>query len=146
MRLANIWSDPSRRRRFDLIIVAVLALTALVTVVYLGFAAWIGIPITSFLYGLDFEPYRTAQYMMIVAGGMTAAIDFLYQIVTVLRQQEKATGAYGIALAVVTILSIVLVRTMGFYGAVWAYLVVMIVLLALMIFQYVRVRLNPKEF
>ena len=84
--------------------------------------------------------------MLIVAGGMTAAIDFLYQIVTVLRQQEKATGAYGIALAVVTILSIVLVRTMGFYGAVWAYLVVMIVLLALMIFQYVRVRLNPKEF
>lgn len=146
VRLANIWSDPSRRRRFDLIIVAVLALTALVTVVYLGFAAWIGIPITSFLYGLDFEPYRTAQYMMIVAGGMTAAIDFLYQIVTVLRQQEKATSAYGIALAVVTVLSIVLVRTMGFYGAVWAYLVVMVVLLGLMVFQYVRVRLNPKEF
>lgn len=146
VRLANIWSDPSRRKRFDLIIVAVLALCALLTGLYVFFAAWIGIPIMSFLYGLDFEPYRTAQYLMLVAGGMTAAIDFLYQIITVLRQQQKATSAYGISLAVVTVLSVALVNTIGFNGAVWAYLVVMIVLLGLMVFQYVRVRLHPREF
>jgi O-antigen/teichoic acid export membrane protein len=146
VRLANIWSDPSRRKRFDLIIVAVLALCAVLTAVYVFIAAWIGIPITSFLYGLNFEPYRTAQYLMLVAGGMTAAIDFLYQIITVLRQQQKATGAYGIALAVVLVLSGALVPTIGFNGAVWAYFLVMVVLLALMVVQYVRVRLHPKEF
>lgn len=146
VRLANIWSDPSRRKRFDLIIVAVLALTAVFTAVDAALMGWIGIPIMSFLYGLDFEPYRGAQYVMLAAGGMTAAIDFLYQIITVLRQQEKATGAYGIAFAVVTVASLLLVRSMGFDGAVWAYFLVMAVLLALMVVQYVRVRLHPKEF
>lgn len=146
VRLANIWSDPGRRKRFDLIIIAVLAVTAVFTVVDLLVMGWIGIPVMSFLYGLDFEPYRQAQYLMLVAGGMTAAIDFLYQIITVLRQQEKATGAYAISFVVVTAASLLLVNMMGFDGAVWAYLLVMVILLALMLVQYVRVRMHPREF
>jgi O-antigen/teichoic acid export membrane protein len=83
---------------------------------------------------------------MIVAGGMSAAIDFLYQIITVLRQQEKATSAYGIAFAFVTLASFALINIMGFDGAVWAYFSVMVVLLALLVIQYVRARLHPKEY
>ena len=146
VRLAKIWSDPSHRKRFDLIVVAVLAGTAIFTAGDLLVTAWIGIPITSLIYGLDFEPYRMAQYLMIIAGGMSAAIDFLYQIITVLRQQEKATSAYGIAFVVVTAASFALVNIMGFQGAVWAYFVVMVVLLVLLVIQYVRARLNPKRY
>jgi hypothetical protein len=35
---------------------------------------------------------------------------------------------------------------MGFDGAVWAYFSVMVVLLALLVIQYVRARLHPKEY
>jgi O-antigen/teichoic acid export membrane protein len=146
VRLANIWSNPNHRKRFDLIVIAVLVGTALFTAGNLLVTAWIGIPLTSLIYGLDFEPYRQAQYLMIVAGGMSAAIDFLYQIITVLRQQEKATSAYGIAFAFVTLASFALINIMGFDGAVWAYFSVMVVLLALLVIQYVRARLHPKEY
>ena len=79
-------------------------------------------------------------------GSLDMAIDLLYQITTVLRQQEKATSAYGIAFVVVTAASFALVNIMGFQGAVWAYFVVMVVLLVLLVIQYVRARLNPKRY
>ena len=37
------------------------------------------IPVMSFLYGVDFEQFRGLCYIMLAAGGVTAAIDFLYQ-------------------------------------------------------------------
>ena len=45
-----------------------------------------------------------------------------------------------------TLASLLLINTMGFDGAVWAYVTVMVVLLALLIVQYVRIRLNPPSF
>ena len=57
------------------------------------FAATIGIPLASFLYATDFEQFRMAQYLMLVAGGFAAAIDFLFQILTVLRRQAAAMRA-----------------------------------------------------
>lgn len=139
VRLANIWSDPSKRKRFDLIIIAVLVVCAVYTAIVLVITAWIGIPILSFMYGLDFEPYRQAQYLMIGAGGLSAAIDFLYQIITVLRQQSKATSAYGIAFVFVSVASFALIQLIGFDGAVWAYVSVMVVLLVLLAVQYLRI-------
>ncbi len=146
VRLAKIWADPNHRKRFDLIVIAVVLGTAIYTAASLVVAAVIGIPLTGLLYGTSFEPYRNAQYLMIVAGGLSAVIDFLYQIITVLRQQQKATGAYGIGFGYVTLASLLLINTMGFDGAVWAYVTVMVVLLALLIVQYVRIRLNPPSF
>ena len=146
VRLANIWADSSARKRFDLIVIAVIAAAAVVSVVWILVAAWIGIKIQGILYGLDFEPYRQAQYLMIVAGGMSAAIDFLYQIITVLRQQKAATFSYLVGLGVVLVASYLLVLTVGFQGAVWAYFLVMVVLLVLMVIQYVRARMHPVAY
>ena len=67
----------------------VLAFTG-VTAVLMG---WIGIPLMSWIYGLDFEPYRGLAYVMVAAGGVTAAVDFLYQVITVLRRQGDVETA-----------------------------------------------------
>ena len=142
MRLAKIWSDPHKRLRFDLIVGGMIGVCVLVTLGGLAFAKWIAVPLNSLLYGTDFEPYRTAQYLMIVAGGLTAAIDFLYQIITVLRQQAAATRIYLIATAFVIAASIVLVRLYGFDGAVWSYLAVMVLLLAALGIQYLFIRIR----
>ena len=142
VRLANIWQDSTKRARFDLVVVAVLAFCGLVTLVFLAYAALIGIPISTFLYGVDFEPYRTAQYLMMIAGGLAAAIDFLFQILTVLREQATATRIYVAAFALVTVTSMVLVRTLGFMGAVYAYLAVMVALFSLLLAQYLLIRVR----
>ena len=55
VRLANIWSNPRKRRRFDLIILAMVAVIVGVTAAVGILMATVGIPFTSFMYGVDFE-------------------------------------------------------------------------------------------
>lgn len=140
VKLASIWSDPSKRARFDLIVLAMVGAAAVVTFVMVLIFSWIGVPLNSLLYGVDFEPYRGAQTMMIVAGGLSAVIDFLYQIITVLRRQAAATRIYAIAFGFVIACSIILVRLMGFDGAVWSYFLVMVALLGALAATYVLMR------
>ena len=144
VRLATIWQDPTKRRRFDLIVLAMLGACVVVTLGMLAFAAVVGIPLASILYATDFEVFRYAQYLMLIAGGFAAASDFLFQILTVLREQATATRIYTAAFAFVAAASVVLIRMMGFMGAVWAYLAVMVVLFALLALQYVLVRVRNR--
>ena len=69
MRLAEIWADPKRRGRFDLIVLAVLAIIVALTFGVAAFMGTIGIPIMSFLYGVDFEQFRGLAYVMVATGG-----------------------------------------------------------------------------
>ncbi len=144
VRLANIWQDSTKRVRFDLIVVAMLGAAAVITLGMTIFAAIVGIPLASFLYAADFEPFRHAQYLMLLAGGFAAASDFLFQILTVLREQGKAMLAYVIAFVFVVAASMIMVRTAGFMGAVYAYLAVMVILFALLAAQYVTIRLRAR--
>lgn len=140
VRIANVWADRSARARFDLIVVAMLLVSVGVTVAMLVLFGAVGVWLNGLMYGMDFEPYRMAQYIMIVAGGLSAAIDFLYQIITVLRKQAAATLVYLVAFIVVAIASTVLVRMVGFNGAVWSYAAVMAVLLTMLSIQFCVIR------
>lgn len=102
--------------------------------------AWIGIPVMSFMYGVDFERFRMLAYLMIAAGGITAAIDFLYAIITVLRRQGDVMKLYLISFAASVIAPLVLVALLGLMGAVISYLLVMALMLVLLIVEYVHIR------
>ena len=145
LRLANIWSNPRRRKRFDLIVLAMVGVIALITAGTLLFMGWLGIPVMSFMYGVDFERYRTAAYLMIAAGGVSAAIDFLYAIITVLRHQESATKPYLITFAFALVVPTALIWVMGLGGAVIGYLASMVLLLVLLAMEYYRIRLNLSQ-
>lgn len=144
VRLATIWTDPHKRLRFDLIVGAVLAVCGAVTLAGLAFARWVAVPLGTLLYGTSFEPFRNAQYLMIIAGGLSAAIDFLYQIITVLRQQALATRIYLVATVLVIAMSVILVRLYGFDGAVWSYLGVMAALFGALGGQYIFIRMRAQ--
>ena len=132
VRMANVWNDPAKRRRFDLIILG--------TVVNVGIMAWIGIPIMSFLYGIDFEQFRGLSYIMLAAGGVTAAIDFLYQTITIMRRQKDVTKLYVITLGFSLFVPTLLVIFTGLPGAVIGYLIVMTLLFVLLVWEYLRIR------
>lgn len=142
VRMAEAWGDTAKRRKFDLIIVAIMV----VIVAYTGATAfvmgWIGIPIMSFLYGLDFEQFRGLLYIMIAAGGVTAAIDFLYQVITVLRRQRAVTKLYIITFGFSLFVPLLLVNFTGLPGAVIGYLIVMCILLVLLVSEYISIRLG----
>ncbi len=140
VRLAGIWANPRRRRRFDLIIAAVIGVVVGITALMAVFMNWMGLSLMSFMYGVDFEQFRLLALLMVLAGGITAAIDFLYAIVTVLRRQEAVMTLYLISFAAAIVLSLVLVNLLGLLGAVLSYLGTMTLLLVLLIMEYVRIR------
>ncbi len=144
VRIANVWNDRTRRARFDLIVIAMVVVSVAVTILMLFVFGAVGVWVNGIMYGVDFEPYRTAQYLMIVAGGLSAVIDFLYQIITVLRKQAAATLLYLIAFVIVALASVVLIRLIGFDGAVYSYLIVMAVLLLMLATQFVLIRLRSR--
>ena len=140
LRLSSIWANPRKRRRFDLIIIAVMALIVVITGACAAFMAGPGIPLMSFMYGLNFERYRALALLMVVAGGVTAAIDFIYAIITVLRHAGDVTKIYLICFAVSVVLPVILIKLLGLMGAVVSYLAIMALLLVLLIIEYAHIR------
>jgi len=142
VKMANAWADESRRSRFDILIVGMFVLIVAITVVGIVFMAWIGLPIMSFLYGLDFGPYAQLSYIMLAAGGVTAAIDFLYQVITILRRQQVVLGLYLITFAFSLLVLILMTTMMELEGAVVGYLIVMAILLILLVREYIMQRVK----
>ncbi len=142
VRMATAWADFSQRKRFDLFIFAVLAIIIGVTIVVILLMGWIGIPIMSFLYGVDFGTFESLIFIMIVAGGITGGIDFLYQVITVIRRQKVVAKLYLITFGFSLLILPLLINMTGLTGAVIGYLIVMCILFVLLAMEYVRVRIE----
>ena len=140
VRLARIWDDPEKRRRFDLLVLAMIGVIALTTGAMALFMGTLGIPLLNIMYGLDFEQFRGLVFVMVGTGGVCACIDFLYQIVTVLRAQKEVTRLYAIAFAFAVPVAMLLVNFSGLAGAVVGSLVVMAILLLLLVTEYLAIR------
>ena len=145
VRLARIWDDREKHRRFDLLVLAMVGVIALITLAMAAVMGTVGIPLMSLMYGLDFERFRSLVYVMVATGGVCACIDFLYQIVTVLRAQGEVSKLYLIAFAFAVPVSMLLVNFAGLSGAVVGSLVSMAILLTLLVMEYARVRRSAER-
>ncbi len=142
LKMANAWADPAKRKKFDLIIVVMFVIIVAITVVVAGAMSWFGLAIMSFLYGIDFEQYRGLCFVMLPAGGVTAGIEFLYQVITVLRRQRAVTKLYLITFGFSLFVPVLLVNFTGLPGAVIGYLIVMCILLVLLVSEYASIRMD----
>ena len=140
VRMAQMWADAEKRRRFDLVILAIVAVVIVITLAVIFVMATIGIPVMSFMYGVDFEQFRGLSYIMIAAGGVTAIIDFIYQVITVLRRQKSVMKLYVITFGFSLFVPILLIDFTGLPGAVIGYLIVMTILLVLLVWEYASIR------
>ena len=142
LKMANAWADPAKRKKFDLIIVVMFVIIVGITVVVAGAMSWFGLAVMSFLYGIDFEQYRGLCFVMLAAGGVTAGIEFLYQVITVLRRQRAVTKLYLITFGFSLFVPVLLVNFTGLPGAVIGYLIVMCILLVLLVSEYASIRMD----
>ena len=142
LKMANAWADPAKRKKFDLIIIVMFVIIVGITVVVAGAMSWFGLAIMSFLYGIDFEQYRGLCFVMLAAGGVTAGIEFLYQVITVLRRQRAVTKLYLITFGFSLFVPVLLVNFTGLPGAVIGYLIVMCILLVLLVSEYASIRMD----
>ena len=142
VKMAQAWADESRRHRFDILIIGMVVLILAITVAGVLLMLWIGIPVMSFMYGIDFGPYTQLAIIMLAAGGVTAIIDFLYQIITILRRQQVVLSLYLITFGFSLLVLILMTTMMQLEGAVVGYLIVMSILMILLVREYIVQRMN----
>lgn len=148
VRLATIWSnpDPKARRRFDLLVFAMMAVIVAITVGNALLMGWVGIWGLGLMYGVDFNQFGVLVYLMVACGGVSAGIEFLYQIITVLRRQRQVMRIYLVATAASVPVCFLLVRIFGLAGAVWSNLLIMVGLFGVLAVQYFMMRFEkPKH-
>ena len=145
VKLAKIWSEPDQRKRFDITVIAMFGvIVAIAGLVALAMSLF-GIRLFSIMYGLNFEQYRTLVLVMCAEGGLCAAANLLYQIITLLREQQSITKLYLIALVFAVPVAILLVNFSGLAGAVLANLVIMAILVVLLVYEYLSIRKRLAE-
>ncbi len=142
VRCANLWADPSKRKRFDLLIFVVIAFIIVLTLLMTLLMGWVGIGAMGILYGIDFEQFRNLCFIMLIAGGVTASIDFLYQMITVLRQQKAVILPYLITLVFSFVTPLILINIAGLTGVVISFLIIMSILFVLLVWRYILIRRN----
>ena len=142
VNLAETWQDPAKRKRFNLIILAVCGIIVVITAVMALVMHFVGLWVMGILYGIDFEQFHTLCLIMLAAGGMTAGIDFIYQTTVILRRQMDCMVGYVISFVLSLFVPLLLIHYAQLAGAVIGYLIVMVVLFMLMIWIYLRILLE----
>lgn len=145
VRLAHIWDDPSKHRRFDLLVVAFVAVIVAITAAMALFMGTLGVPLLSLMYNVDFSQFTSLALIMVVSGGICAVIDFLYQIVAILRAQQRVMRLYVIAFAFAVPVSVLLVSYSGLAGAVVGRLVTMALLLLLLVTEFLSIHKTASQ-
>lgn len=140
LRMAGVWQDASKRVKFNLLLVGILAVITVLTLIMCGIMGWFGISLLGVLYGIDFHQFHGLVYLMLLTGGITAAIDFLYQVITIMRRQRDVTTLYLVAFVFSIFVPWMLVHYAGFEGAVLSYVIIEAILFMLLVWEYFRIR------
>ena len=131
VRLAGYWNQRQMKPLMRFIygqMIAIIGVGAIVTV----FGYFWGIRLMSLFFGRDLNAYRGTLAVLLVGGGMTAIVEFMNNIITVIRRQKALIWIYGSVAAIALIMTGILVRAEGIQGAAWAYTGVLTVQAVLM--------------
>lgn len=140
LRMAGVWQDASKRMKFNLLLIGIFVVIAFITGLMCGIMAWFGTDVLCILYGIDFHQFHGLIYLMLLTGGITAAIDFLYQVITIMRRQRDVTTLYLVAFVFAIFVPMLLVHYAGFEGAVLSYVIIEAILFMLLVWEYFRIR------
>ena len=140
MKLSMLWTQSDNTKRFDtqtfIIATSIIGITVL-----MAFIMWNwGATLNGILYGVSFKHLQLEQLGMVIAGGLSACIDFFFQLLTIIRKQANAFTSYLISFGFVIICSLICITTLRFSGAVGSYVGAMILLCMLLCLQYVHAR------
>jgi O-antigen/teichoic acid export membrane protein len=90
---------------------------AAITVMALIFGYLLGIPILSWIYGMNLEGYRPALMILLAGGGMAALAGFMTSVIAAMRVQQYLLIGYGVTMLLEIGLASLLVQKMGTVGA-----------------------------
>ena len=127
LHMARHWHSAQQPKLKQMIrrqLLFIAAITALSLI--LGYL-W-GIPVLSFVYGIDLKEYRPALLILLAGGGMAAISGFMTSVISVMRLQKYLIPGYAAALLVSVIAAALLMQRAGVDGASITFAVSMLVL------------------
>lgn len=102
------------------------------TILGLGVAATIGIPVLSIVFGVDLSAYKTELCIVMLGGGMLAYSVFFNTVITIIRMHNTLIACYGAAAIAAFGLAGFFVKNYGMRGATVLYTIIMTVLAVLL--------------
>ena len=132
-KLAFAW-EMNRMGHFKGIIARLAAVIAGLTVLAVGGAWLLGIPVLGLLYSnirYALADCRPALVLIIVGGALNAFMNLFYYSLIIMKKQRFIFAGYGLTALLALFLSEPFVRAMGIFGGAAAYVVLMAVLAAL---------------
>lgn len=122
VRMSYEWNNGCRKQFAMRILKQILVITGLTVTAVTG-AAFLGIPVLSFLYHYDLQSYRTEMLLLLTGGGFLAITGLFVTALTIMRQQRLLMGIYTLNAAAAYLLSDQLIRRYQLMGASVSYLV-----------------------
>jgi O-antigen/teichoic acid export membrane protein len=122
--------DRHQYRSFLKLLGVLMGVVVLLTVVCIVGAWLLGVPVLSAIYAVDLAPYKTELLILLVGGGLNAAGILVYYALVVMRRQKNILVCYAITFACTCVLPFYMVRRMAIRGAAIAFVLVMLVQLA----------------
>ena len=127
VNLTKEWNDRNLNP-FVKTVKYILLLIIVLTILAMGAAYLLGIPILQIIYGVDISGYRTELVLIMVTGGISALSTFMYYVITVMRIQKYLLVGYLSAFVIALFLPEVLVKKYIIAGAVYSCAASLIVL------------------
>lgn len=121
-------------RRFAKIIKRLAGVIAALTVLALGCAWFLGIPVLSLLYsniGYALSECRPAFVLIIFGGALNAFMSLFYYALVIMKMQKYIFGVYGVVGVMAVLVSDPFVQWGGIFGGALAYVILTGVLMAL---------------
>lgn len=139
--LASLWAKGSHRS-FSRIMARGLLVVLAVTTIALLIGYWLGIPVLSFVYGVDLNGYRPELMVFLVGGGFNAAAVIEYYGLVTMRRQKAVIVGYGITAFVAFVTVNPIIESQGIWGAsiLYACLMALLFLILLSLVFFLRKR------
>ena len=92
----------------------------------------LGVPVLSFIYGIDLSPYKLEMLLLVVSGFFYASSTVMLYALSTIRKQKLTTVCYIITSISALIVSNIFVEKYGMFGAVGSNMITMLSLFILL--------------
>lgn len=116
LSMGTMWNE-KRFDQFKKIIYKMVALIVITTCMVELVCYFIGIPMLTFIYGLDLAEFRNELMILIISGGFSALAIMFFYALTTMRCQKQVSIPYILSAIIALLICEPLVRTAGIYGA-----------------------------
>lgn len=120
VKMAYLWKDMVLGKLIKYI-VSIYGIIVVLTILAVGTAWILGIPVLSFVYGVNLEDYTVDLLLVMFVGGLSAFMAYANKVIAVMRQQKFFLLSYGIAFAYALTCSGWMVENFGIRGAIVSY-------------------------